>query len=144
MESDINISIANIWKSWQAFASGKRTSNELLNYKSNLERNLLNLCHQLQDQTYKHGGYRNFVVHDPKRREIAVADIQDRVVHRLLYEYLVGKWDKSFCYDAWSCRRGKGLLGAINRAQSHMHEYQHGWVWRSDITKFFDSVNHAT
>ncbi len=81
-------------------------------------------------------------MHDPKRRVIAVADVTDRVMHRLIYDHLVQVWNASFCYDAWSCRTGKGLQGAINRAKSHSKKYQHGWLWRSDITKFFDSINH--
>ena len=102
----------------------------------------MQLAEDLQTQTYRHGNYESFVVHDPKRREIAVAGVRDRVVHRLLYDYLVPIWDKSFCYDAWSCRKDKGLLGAIERAQTNTYKYRNGWLWRSDITKFFDNVDH--
>lgn len=105
---------------------------------------MLRLQDDIQNNRYQHQTYELFVVHDPKRREIAVATVRDRVVHRLLYEYLVKAWDKLFVYDAWSCRPGKGLLGAINRAQTHANTYRHGWVWRSDITKFFDSVDKET
>jgi len=105
---------------------------------------LLELAADLKSANYQHGNYESFIVHDPKRREIAVAGVRDRVVHRLLYDYLVTVWDKSFCYDAWSCRKGKGLLGAIDRAQKYMQSYQNGWVWRSDIRKFFDTVDHQT
>ena len=141
MESDIDISIANIWRAWQAFVSGKCRSGSLRLFYANLETNLINLQQDLKNNNFQHGGYQSFVVHDPKRREIAVACIRDRVVHRLLYDYLVMVWDKTFCYDAWSCRKGKGLLGAIDRAEQHAKKYQHGWIWRSDITKFFDSVH---
>lgn len=113
----------------------------LQNFRINLEGKLLQIHQQLSNKTYRHGGYAPFVVHDPKRREIAVADVADRIVHRLMYDYLVRVWDPSFCYDAWSCRRGKGLQGAINRAQSHSKKYRRGWLWRSDITKFFDTIN---
>lgn len=141
-ESDIDVSIASLWQSWQAFVCGKRASPVILNFRANLERNLLQLTKDIQTGTYQHNGYNSFIVHDPKRREIAVANVRDRVVHRLLYDYLVPIWDKSFCYDAWSCRKGKGLHGAIQRAQTHMRHYSNGWLWRSDITKFFDNVDH--
>lgn len=95
-------------------------------------------------RTYKHSPYDYFEVKDSKRRMIAVASVRDRVVHRLLYEYLVSIYDKMFIYDVWSCRPGKGLQGAIQRTQRHMYTYRNGWLWRSDIRKFFDNIDHET
>lgn len=69
--------------------------------------------------------------------------MRDRVVHRLLYEYLVRTYDKTFIYDAWSCRKGKGLIGAIERTQYLLKKYPRSFVWRADIVKFFDNVDHA-
>jgi len=83
-------------------------------------------------------------VNDTKRREIAVASIRDRFVHRLLYEYLVQIYDQTFIYDVWSCREGKGLLAAIERAQYFLAKNRNGFFWRGDVRKFFDSVDHAT
>ena len=140
---DIDISMPALWRAWQAFARGKARSPGLRMFYWNLEHQLLVLEQALASGTYHHHPYQNFIVHDPKRRDIAVASIRDRVVHRLLYEHLVIKWDKTFSYDSWSCRPQKGLIGAINRAQSHARRYRHGWIWRSDITRFFDSVDHA-
>lgn len=131
-----------IWQALQAFTRGKRASVAIITFRTHLERNLLQLAQDLQSSTYQHGGYESFIVHDPKRRDIAVASVRDRIVHRLLYEYLVSIWDKAFCYDAWSCRRGKGLQGALQRTNQHMKSYRAGWLWRSDITKFFDTVDH--
>ncbi len=132
-----------LWCAWQAFARGKVRSPGLRMFYWNLEHQLLLLEQVLANGTYRHHPYQNLTVHDPKRREIAVASIRDRVVHRLLYEYLMARWDRSFSYDSWSCRPRKGLIGAIDRAQTHARRYRHGWVWRSDITRFFDSVDHA-
>ena len=84
------------------------------------------------------------IVTDNKRRQIAVATIRDRVVHRLCYEYLVRQFDKTFSYDAWSCRRGKGVTAGIERTQRLLLKYPRSIVWRADVTKFFDNVDHAT
>ncbi len=48
--------------------------------------------------------------------------------------------DKTFIYDAWSCRAGKGLLGAIERTQAFLSG-DTPWVWKCDVRKFFDSVD---
>ncbi len=61
----------------------------------------------------------------------------------MVYEYLVPLFDKTFLYDVWSCRKGKGLLGGIVRTQSLMRKYPGAFVWRADILKFFDHVNHG-
>jgi retron-type reverse transcriptase len=62
-------------------------------------------------------------------------------VHRLLYEYLVKIFDRRFVYDVWSCHKGKGVTGAITRAQSFLRKHPDRFVWRADITKFFDHVD---
>lgn len=109
-----------------------------------LEQNLLGLHKELNGGVYLHGSYRIFTVCDNKKRVISVAPIRDRVVHRLIYNYLVPIYDKTFIFDAWSCRVGKGLLGAIERAQKFLSVHPDSYVWRADIKKFFDSVDHGT
>ena len=137
----IDLSLSNIWRSWYLFEKGKKKTFQLEKFQYYLEDNLINLYDQLSSGTYKHGGFRSFTVSDSKRRNIAVASISDRVVHRLIYEYLVDLFDKTFIFDAWSCRKNKGICGAIQRTHFFMKKYKTGFVWRSDIRKFFDSVN---
>lgn len=140
----MDISVSALWHCWQRFVQGKKCTEELDEFRYYLERNLRSLQIELQDGTYRHGGYRTFSVHDPKQREIAVASVKDRFVHRLLYEYLVEIYDKTFIDDVWSCRKGKGLLGAIERAQALLGKHRNGYFWRADIHKFFDSVDQGT
>ena len=142
-DSDIDLSLSNIWQSWYNFRKGKRSSPAILEFEYYLEKNLLRLCSDLNNSRYRHGGYTYFRVTDTKPRDISIASVRDRVVHRLLYDYLVPIWDKTFIYDAWSCRKNKGLQGAINRAQSFAIKYPKYYVWRADIKKMFDSIDHA-
>jgi len=128
----IDLSLKNIWKTWTVFQKDKNWSKELHEFKFNLEQNLFRLFYDLNNGRYYHDGYRKFVVCDNKRREISVANIRDRLVHRLIYDFLVKIYDKTFIYDAWSCRTGKVLLGAIERTQmfmqrdnTHTHTHTH-------------------
>jgi len=107
-----------------------------------LESGLSDLQTDIANGSYRHGGYRTFTVTENKRREISVASVRDRVVHRILYEYLVPIYDRTFIFDVWSCRKGKGLVGAIERTQDLFSRYPHSYVWRADVRKFFDSVDH--
>ena len=142
--SSIDISLANVWRSYRAFRAGKKPSRAILEFEYELLDNILDLARSLEAGTYKHGPYAHMIVNDNKRRDIAVASVRDRIVHRLLYDYLVPIWDKTFIYDAWSCRQNKGLHRAIDRTQTFMRQYKDGWLWRSDITKLFDSVDKQT
>lgn len=125
------------------FRRGKKATQEIDEFAYYLETNLSSINRDLNDGSYQHGRYRTFIVTDNKRRVISVASVRDRVVHRLLYEYLVKIYDKTFICDVWSCRKGKGVLDAIKRAQSFLKKFNRSCVWRADITKFFDNVDHA-
>lgn len=140
----INFSLSNLYRSWYAFRRGKRESSEILAYQYSLESNIVQLHRELVRKTYRHGTYANFTVEDSKKREIAVAPVKDRLVHRLVYDYLMPNWNRHFIYDAWSCRPHKGQHKAIARTSLRMRQYSKGWLWRADIAKFFDNVDQAT
>jgi hypothetical protein len=95
-EAFIDLGLGNIWKAWFAFHKGKRKTLEMHEFQYHLEDRLCELHQDLNSGKYKHGEYRTFIVCDNKRREISVSPIRDRVVHRLLYDYLVPIWDKTF------------------------------------------------
>lgn len=139
--SFIDLSLANIWKNWFKFKKGKKRTKEMEFFIYFLEKNLQELFFNLKSGKYKHGKHKKFIITDSKRRKISVANIRDRIIHRLVYEYLLEIYDKTFIFDAWSCRKNKGLLGAIERTQKFLNKYPNSFIWRSDIEKFFDSVN---
>ena len=138
----IDISLSNLFKSWYDFKKGKKRTKEFEEFEYRLERNLFRLHGELENKTYQHGAYRKFTVTDNKKREISVSNIKDRVVHRVLYNYLVKIFDKTFIFDIWSCRKNKGLIGAIEKTQILAKKFKNDYVWRADIKKFFDHVNH--
>lgn len=140
--TSIDLSIKNIWDCYRLFRQGKKVTGEIDCFQYNLENNLYQLYLDLNKNRYRHGRYRKFTVTDNKRRQIAVTNVRDRIVHRLLYEYLVPIFDPTFTYDVWSCRKKKGLIGTIKRAQYFLHRYSHCYVWRADVHKFFDHVDH--
>lgn len=139
--SSIDLSLLNIWQSWFKFKRGKKLTQELQRFNYYLEENLFTLYNELNNGSYQHQGYRKFITTDSKRREISVANIKDRVAHRLIYEYLVDIYDKTFIFDAWSCRKNKGLTAAVERAQKFLNSYKRNFVWRADVKKFFDNID---
>jgi RNA-directed DNA polymerase len=110
-------------------------------FAAELETNLLRLCVDIHSGRYQHGMYNHRIVNEKKRRDIAVASVRDRVVHRLLYDYLVPLVDSRLDFDVWSCRKGKGLHQGLQRTTYLATKYAHAWVWRADISKFFDNID---
>src|SRR3989344_4506468 len=140
--STFGVSVEVQWRTWRNFRTGKRRTPEIDAFEYGLERELANLSRALSDGSYRHGPYRTFEVAEQKRRIVSVAAVRDRVVHRLLYDHVVACFDARLSFDAWSCRKGKGLLGAIRRAQSLLARHPGAWAWRAGASKFFDSVRH--
>lgn len=116
-------------------------------FERNLEDNLFALHKRLSNKSYKHGGYSEFYVNDPKRRHIHKASVTDRIVHHLLYKYLYGIFDKTFIYDSYSCRLNKGTHRAVKRLEKFARKISKNytknfWALKLDIKQFFASVNH--
>lgn len=133
-----------LYAAWLAFRRHKKPSYPIDTFAYSVTANLQQLTHDIEQQMYQHGPYQAIVVHEKKRRDLAVASVRDRVVHRLVYDELMHVFDHMLDPDVWSCRPGKGLYGCLRRTQQILVRYPNTFVWRMDITKFFDNVNHAT
>ncbi len=79
-------SIENLFQAWDGFKKGKRKKRDVQTFELNLEDNLFNLHRKLISKSYKHGNYQSFYVHDPKKRHIHKASVEDRILHHLLYK----------------------------------------------------------
>jgi len=120
----------------------KRYRNEILKFSYNLEENLLNLQEELLNQTYQHGGYREFIVCDAKKRHIKAAPFRDRVAHHALCNVIEPIFDKGFIYDTYACRAERGTHKAIKRFQSFLKNNLNSYCLKCDISKYFDNIDH--
>lgn len=141
------ISTKNLFQAWDEFKKGKRKKYDVQVFERSLEDNLFSLHEKLQNKTYRHGAYTDFYVNDPKRRHIHKAQVSDRIVHHLLYKYLYGLFDRTFIYDSYSCRIGKGTHKAVKRLEKFARKLSNNytrdfWALKLDIKQFFASVDH--
>ncbi len=125
----------------------KRYNNEILEFSYNLEKNLFKLQEGLLNQTYKHGGYREFIVCDSKKREIKAAPFSDRVIHHAVCNIIEPIFDKGFIYDSYACRNEKGTHRAIKKLESilkSMRDKNSSEIYclQCDISKYFKSIDH--
>ena len=140
------ISIENLLLAWQGFVRGKRNKKDVQIFQFSLMDNILQLHYDLKNKTYKHGGYQQFKINDPKPRTIHKASVRDRLLHHAVYRILYPFFDKTFVSDSFSCRNNKGIHKAINRFREFGHIVSKNstktcWVLKCDIKKFFASID---
>ena len=113
-------SFENLHLAYLKARKGKRYKDDILKFGCNPEERLLKLREELLSQSYRHGGYREFTVHDSKKRHIKAAPFRDRVVHHALCNVLEPIFDKGFIYDSYACRKDKGTRNAVERLKKFL------------------------
>lgn len=138
--------IENLLSAWKEFIKGKRSKLDVQAFSFRLMDNLLELNSGLINNTYRHGPYQAFSIHDPKPRNIHKATVRDRLLHHAIYRVLYPFFDKTFIADSYSCRKEKGTHKALNRFTKFGYIVSQNntrtcWVLKCDIKKFFASID---
>lgn len=131
----------NLFGAFRKASKGKRAKAAVATFEVNLEKELLQLEKELRHKTYQPGPYRSFYIHDPKKRLISAAPFRDRVVHHAVCNIIEPLFERTFIYDSYANRKGKGTHKAIERYQHYARQYK--YVLKCDIRKFFPSIDHA-
>jgi RNA-directed DNA polymerase len=118
---------------------GKRFRQNVLEFNYDLERNLLALQHQINNQTYQPGKYRTFEIFEPKPRIIAAAPYVDRVVHHALCNIIIPIFERSFIRDSYANRSGYGTHRALQRFTQFARSSR--YVLQCDVQKYFPSID---
>ncbi|MDR1741927.1 MAG: reverse transcriptase/maturase family protein, partial [Synergistaceae bacterium] len=92
--------------------------------------------------------YARFLAYrEPKVRQIETPAYRDRIVHHAIVQILEPIFERRFIYDSYSCRKGKGIHNAVDRAEQFIREAHAQWgkvyILKADISKFFPSIDHG-
>jgi len=141
------ISLENILICWYEFKKDKSKKYDVMEFERYLEDNIFELHFELKNQTYKHGAYEQFDIHDPKHRISHKALVRDRLVHHLVFKELNKIFDSSFIYHSYSSRKNKGTHLAVKNLSYALRKASNNYmksayVLKCDIKKFFHSVSH--
>jgi RNA-directed DNA polymerase len=144
---DEMISLENIFTSWKEFRNGKQNRSDVQLFERFLENNLFHLHDELTNQTYQHGKYEMFHIHDPKHRIISKATVRDRIVHHLVFKKLYFIFDRSFIFHSYSSRENKGTHLAVRNLSKCLRKESRNYTrpifaLKCDIRKFFASIPH--
>lgn len=142
--------IINLEKLYLAYLDcrkGKRKTINALRFEWDMERNLFLLLDELRTKKYKPGRSICFAVKEPTPREIFAATFRDRIVHHLLVREIEDMGEKTFIFNAFSCRKGKGTHTALKRLKESVRALSKNYnrdiyYAQLDVSGFFMSIDH--
>jgi hypothetical protein len=124
------------WKS----RKGKEDKPEVLEFRKQLDANLLSLRNDILSGNVEVGNYYYFTIHDPKERLICAAPFRQRVLHHAIMNICHPIFERFQIFDSYATRVGKGQYAALERAKVYSAKYQ--WFCKLDVRKYFDSIDH--
>ena len=131
----------NLHRAYRRARQGKRYRDYALSTDRRLEEALLELRDELRDGRYAPGPYREFRIREPKTRWIAAPSFRDRIVHHALCAVIEPILDRTFIFDTYACRLGKGTHRALDRAQLFARRSE--YVLHGDVRQYFPSIDHG-
>lgn len=138
--------LTDLFTAYFCARKNKRNTASQVRFERNLSENLINLYTEISTGKYKVGRSMCFIIRDPVLREVFAASFRDRIVHHLLYNWLVPIFEPTFIYDSYSCREGKGTLFGIERMEHHIRSCSDNYtkdcyVMKLDIEGYFMNIN---
>jgi RNA-directed DNA polymerase len=134
-------SFENLLSASKKAAKNCRKTDQVTQFYFHLEKEILSLHTLILNGRYTPCPYRYFTIHDPKKRQIAVAPFKDRVVHHAVVNMLEPLLEKCFIFDSYASRKAKGTHRAIERAQKFIRKRP--WYVKIDIEQYFASIDHS-
>lgn len=140
-------SYKNLFLAYLKARKRKTSRPDIIEFEKNLDKNLLQLRQELLTNTYTPKPLKTFIIRDPKTRKISKSHFRDRVVHHALCNIIEPILEKTFIYDSYANRKGKGTLKAIERFDYFKRKVSDNltktaFVLKADIRHYFDEVDH--
>ncbi len=136
----------DLFSAYYIARKNKRNTINAIKFEKDFEHKLFDLQNSIINRKYKPLPSTCFISEKPEKREIFAADFQDRVVHHLLYNYILPVFEKTFINDSYSCRKGKGTHYGIKRIdkfiRSCSNNYKNdAYILKLDIKGYFMGIN---
>lgn len=125
---------------------GKGYRKEIILFNLKQEEYIMWLYEQLKNKTYKHGGYTEFYVTEPKLRKIEKSRYLDRIVHRWVVDnFLEPCYVPKFITTSYACLKNRGMHKAAIYVKNTMRHCKVKWneyyILKMDVSKYFDNIN---
>ncbi len=147
----------NLISAFKKARKGKSSKSYVINFESNLIKNLNILREQLKNKNYYPSRLKKFIVRDPKTRTIHSSIFRDRIVHHAIINIIKPIYEKIFIYDSFASRKKKGSHLAVKRFEYFMNKVSSngrkiknphtnnsikGYILKADIKHYFPTMDH--
>lgn len=131
----------NLYLASKKAMRGKKSTPAVAKFWMREDEEIFRIHQQLKSGSYPFGYYTEFEINDKGvLRKISAAPFRDRVVHHAIMNVIEPLFEKSFIYDTYANRKGKGVSAALYRAKKYAKKYK--CYLKLDIRKYFPSVDH--
>ena len=116
-------------------------------YGENLQSNLQSLLNRAKSGLYRAPPVRR--VHIPKAgsttqtRPIGIPTLEDKVLQRAVVMLMEPIYEQDFVDGSYGFRPGRGAHQALEKLWKETMSTHGGWILEVDISKFFDTLDHA-
>lgn len=134
----------NIFLAFRECSKGKKSKDGYRNYLFAYPEKLKYLEYELKEtKNFTWGGYREFYVHDPKKRLVMAAPFRDRVVHTAIHRVIDPIVDKLLGSRTYACRKGMGNRKSAERLLKQLkYMKRKRYCVKLDVKKYFESIPH--
>ncbi len=120
---------------------GKRNRTDVSAFVINMDEELNQLAGDILSGRMPDGGYREFLIRDPKQRRIHAAPFRDRVFHHALMNLAGPVLERAMTPMSYACRPVMGVHRAITQVQLNLRRYR--CYGKIDIDGYFPAIDHA-
>lgn len=139
-------SFENLLQADKDCASQQTDKLEILEFRKNLEENLIEIRDGLRRLDIPPVRYRSFLVFDPKVRKVIYTDYTTKVIQRAIYNVLYEPIKREFISDSYACVTDRGQHEAVKKLASWFREYNakgvKAYYYKFDVRKFFYRIDH--
>jgi len=133
------VSWQNLSTALHRAALGKRSRTDVAGFLLEWEPRLIQLQRELECGDYAPGGYRTFLVREPKPRRISATPFRERIVHHALTQVLEPVFEPRFVGQSYARRTGFGTHRALRACTRACRAFP--YVLQCDIRKYFPSIS---
>ena len=147
-DADGKVELTDLFEAYYDCRKNKRKTVNALAFELDYEHDLIELCNDINNGTYRISRSISFIVSQPVKREIFAADFRDRIVHHYIINQINPLFENLFIHDSYSCRERKGTQYGIRRLYTNIWQCSKGYkrdayILKLDIEGFFMHIDKA-